>query len=143
MWGFRYFQFDEYLWFSAENDDGHFDYHSPNYEFTHQVDVKNYLAGFQLGLNANYCLTQCLHFQAGSAFGLYNNRADVYQDIYNDNGHAYTNASNPNWVGSRNANNDVAFLGELRAGCRLQARLSLAGDGRLPCGGCMRHRSCV
>lgn len=114
--GFRYFKFNEDLYFHAENDDGIIDYNSPNNEFTHHVNVDNHLAGFQTGLNLDYFLTRCFCLETGSRFGVYGNNTDVYQRVFNTLGPAYTNSAAPDDFIFNDSDNDVAFLGELRTG---------------------------
>jgi hypothetical protein len=112
--GFRFFKFDEGLNIFMDRDDNAWD--STDYEVHHDIDVENNLYGFQLGTDINYCLTKCLHLDFGSKFGIYGNHATQTQNIYTPQGVAYVLPGAPEDFYVRSAEDEVAFLGELRAG---------------------------
>jgi hypothetical protein len=131
--GFRYFRFNEGHFFYAENDDGIYDYNSPNNEFGHEANVTNHLAGFQTGLNLDYFITRCFNIETGSRFGVYGNNVDVYQRAYNLLGPAYTNPNAPNDFVFNDSSSDVAFIGEMRSGIgyKIGCHWRLTGGYRL------------
>jgi hypothetical protein len=116
LFGFRYFRFDEGFFLGVDNGDGYLDYsyNGGDEEFFHLIDTTNDLYGFQLGLNLNYCITQCLQLDFGSKFGFYANHMTNYQSVFNTTGPAYVGAAQEFTVNS--SRDDIAFLGELRAG---------------------------
>ena len=114
--GVRYFKLDEAAFLAIDAFDGVIDYNSPNTEFFHDVEMENKLVGFQLGLNLDWCLTKWFLIDAGTKFGVYGNRMNQYQRIYNLNGPAYVDVANPQDFTIDNSKDDVAFLGEIRAG---------------------------
>ena len=85
-------------------------------EMYHEVDVENNLVGVQLGCNLDYNSSKCFSLDIGSKFGLYGNHINHYQRIFNSNGPAYVLPTMPQDYTVRSSKDDVAFLGELRAG---------------------------
>lgn len=118
LFGVRYFKIDEAAMLAIDNGDGYIDYSytGGNNEFFHEVQTENNLVGVQLGLNLNYFLTNCFQFDFGTKFGFYNNRVENYQRIFNQYGLGYVDPTNPQFVGLRSSNDDIAFLGEIRGG---------------------------
>ena len=112
--GFRYFKFDEDIGIFMDRDDNIFD-STPN-EINHDIGIENNLYGFQLGTDINYCLTDCLHLDFGSKFGIYGNHATQDQQISTPQGPAYVLPGTPEDFSVQSQEDDVAFLGELRAG---------------------------
>ncbi len=139
LFGVRYFRFEDYLQFTAENNDGIIDYNSPDFEFNHQVDVTNDLVGVQLGLHMDYCICKCLSLNAGSSFGIYGNNTSVYQEVHNGNGPAYTDPLNPQFLTWNTSDTDVAYLGELRAGLgyKVGCHWRLSGGYRVMAASCV------
>ncbi len=118
LFGVRYFKIDEAAMLAVDNGDGYIDYSytGGDNEFFHQVETENNLVGVQLGLNLDYFVTNCFQFDFGTKFGFYNNRVENYQRIFNQYGNAYVDPTTPQFIGIRNSNDDIAFLGEIRAG---------------------------
>ncbi len=114
VFGFRFFKFDEDFNIFMDRDDNV--WNSTDYEVFHDIDVENNLYGFQLGTDINYCLTKCLHLDFGSKFGIYGNHATQTQQIYTPQGPAYVLPGTPEDFYVRSSEDEVAFLGELRAG---------------------------
>ncbi len=118
LFGVRYFKMNEGALLAIDNGDGFIDYSytGGDNEFFHRLDTENHLVGCQLGLNLDYCLTNCLQFEFGSKFGFFNNHTNVYQRIFNEYGDGYVDPLAPQSLSLRNTQDSVAFLGELRAG---------------------------
>lgn len=118
LFGFRYFRIDEGFMLGVDNGDGFLDYtyNGGDEEFFHQIDTTNDLYGFQLGLNLNYCLSKCLQLEFGSKMGFYANHITNYQRIFNTTGPAYVNPGAARDYTVNSSRDDIAFLGELRAG---------------------------
>lgn len=118
LFGFRYFRADEDFLLGVDNGDGFLDYSygGGDTEFWHQVETENNLYGFQLGVNMNYCFTKCFQLEVGSKFGIFANQINSYQRIFNTTGPAYVSPGTPEDFAIRSSENDIAFLGELRAG---------------------------
>jgi hypothetical protein len=112
--GFRYFKFDESLSIFMDRDDRQS--YSTEYEMFHDIDIENNLYGFQLGTDINYSLTNCFHLDFGSKFGIYGNHATHEQKICNGRTPSYVLPGTPEDFAVSSQEDDVAFLGELRAG---------------------------
>jgi hypothetical protein len=116
--GVRYFQFSDNLFIAMDNADyviGYPGMPTVN-EVFHQVEVDNSLVGLQLAMNGDYFLTKCFSLDFGTKFGLFGNHATHYQRIFNNNGAAYVLPTMPTDFTVRTTEDDVAFLGEIRAG---------------------------
>ena len=116
LFGVRYFKFDESLGLTYFRSDPLV----PSVGLStlqHTVEAENDLVGVQLGLNADYYLTQRLQFETGTRFGFYGNNISVNQRVYTDFGNAYVpNQTSLDEFDIRTSDQVVSFLGELRAG---------------------------
>jgi len=117
--GFRLFQFDESFRMIG-SDLG------PNAGSTeYRLEADNLLLGGQLGARNEICLTQRLRLSSGVKVGVFNNRSETRQSIFNQDG---TFATVVGGLGDgrdfyySDTQDDVAVLGELRLG--LIAQLS-------------------
>jgi hypothetical protein len=79
------------------------------------IQMENHLAGFQLGMNMNYCVACKWNLFADSTFGLYNNHMTKYQRVYGPNGPAqFIQEARDATINSKK--DDLSFLGEMRLG---------------------------
>ena len=79
------------------------------------IQVENHLAGFQLGVNMNYCVACKWNLFADSTFGVYNNHMTKYQRVYGPTGYAeFIQEAREARVNS--TKDDLSFLGEMRLG---------------------------
>ena len=116
--GVRYFQFGEDFEFAADEDDlvlgNDLD------ELYYQIDVDNHLIGLQVGGNACYRVTNCIHLRADARLGVYGNHITHSSFIGGANGAAIvTDPLSPNLnqpFDIASTKNDVAFIGELDLG---------------------------
>lgn len=117
LFGLRYFKFDESLVLDYDIADNIYDGNADN-EFQHSVRVENDLVGAQLGLNLNYCLTDCLSLDGGTKFGLFGNHVGHRQFILNGTDYAYIAGAGgvEENIDITEDDEDVAFLGEFRLG---------------------------
>ena len=118
--GVRYFQLDEDWRLSSDNVDATFDGNVN--EVTYEHAVTNRLLGFQLGAMVDHYFTCRLSGQLGGSFGVYGNHMKIHSCIKNGlEGPASiaTIGAGP-YAGQQHVvdsdKNDVAYLGELRAG---------------------------
>jgi hypothetical protein len=118
LFGVRYFKIDEDFMLGYDNGDGIIDYSytGGTTEFFQEVQTSNNLVGVQLGLNLDYCITRCLQLDFGSKFGFYGNHMTTYQRIFDEFGPAYVNPGAAQDFVLNSSDNNIAFLGELRAG---------------------------
>ena len=118
LFGVRYFRIDESFLLGVDNGDGVIDYSytGGDNEFFQEVETENHLVGVQLGLNLDYFITRCLHFDFGSKFGFYGNHINNYQRIFNEFGPGYVTPATQRDLAIRSQEDDIAFLGEIRAG---------------------------
>lgn len=116
--GVRYFRFDEYLSFASDANDLLITYE--NDEIFYNIDIENNLVGFQVGNEAQYCVSNKLTADFGIKLGLYNNRISHVSEIGGALGVATIN--NGPFLGQdyyvSSTKNDVAFLGEVNLGLR-------------------------
>jgi hypothetical protein len=121
--GVRYLRLDEDFQHSVMFDDG-----MVAGSLYHDIEVDNQLVGFQMGSNVNWAISCKWDVFCDSMMGVYNNRVDVYQRVYGDEGDVtFTDDGMP--AGVRSNKDDIAFMGELRWGlgyqvscnCRLTA----------------------
>ncbi len=85
--GFRYINFNENFLFSADADDTVWD--SSDNERHYLVDVKNRLAGFQVGGRTDYFFTESLSVFATGKTGIFGNSMSMHQSIYGPTGYAF------------------------------------------------------
>ena len=128
--GFRWFEFDESLQYTASIDNGAFPL-VPS-DFFYNLRARNRLLGFQLGARNEYCLGSKLRLFSGVKGGIFNNNIRTVQNITDLDGeiaqvNGGTAAGRP--FSYNDEKNDVAFLGELDFGvlyhlsCRARLRL--------------------
>lgn len=99
----------------------------------HDIEADNEMVGFQLGCSMNWLVGCKWNFFADSNFGIYGNQVDVYQRVYSGGGGTVRFVGDGTDAAVRSSDNNVAFLGELRAGagyqiscnCRLTAAYRL------------------
>ena len=117
LFGLRYFRSDEYLQFATDRGDEVFG-NNPDDEMFYDIDVENNLFGAQVGGQLRYALTQRLHFNSATKFGLYGNHISHQSFIGGANGAAIVN-NGPNAGRAfdvRSSKNDVSFAGEINLG---------------------------
>lgn len=111
--GFRIFNFDEDFSYGANNSA------TLPTSLTHSLEADNLLTGFQVGARNEVCLSDHLRLSKGFNVGIFNNRIDSRQAIFDENGTHGTIASGL-YAGTpftfKDQKNDVAFLGEINIG---------------------------
>lgn len=115
--GFRWFQFDESLQYTASIDNGQFPL-VPS-DFFYNLRTQNTLLGFQLGARNEYCLGSKLRFFSGVKGGIFNNNIRTNQNITDLDGEiaqVNSGAAAGRPFSYDNEKNDLAFLGELDLG---------------------------
>ena len=115
--GFRLFQFDESFRMVA-NGSGAF---APTTEYA--LEAQNFLLGGQLGARNEICLTNRLRLSSGVKVGLFNNRSETRQRVFNQAGTLATvdgGPANGRDFDYSDTQDDVAVLGELRLGLIMQ-----------------------
>ena len=116
--GVRYFRFDESLLFAADANDLQIT-HADD-EIFYNINLQNHLLGFQVGNQAQYCLSDRLAANFGIKLGLYSNRINHTSEIGGGLGPATIN--NGPFLGEefcvKSSKNDIAFLGEVNLGLR-------------------------
>lgn len=134
--GFRWFQFDESLQYTASIDTGAWP-GTPS-DFFYNLEAQNRLLGFQLGARNEYCLGSKLRFFSGVKGGIFNNNIRTVQNITDINGEiaqVNSGAAAGRPFSYDVEKNDVAFLGELDFGflynltCRSRLRLGYRAMG--------------
>ena len=117
--GFRLFQFDESLRIIGNGTTmlgrpGTTEYSS---------EADNFLLGGQMGARNEICLSKRFRLTSGVNVGVFNNRSETRQQIFDQNGTKATIASGPN-AGEdfyfEDTQDDVAILGELKIGLAFQ-----------------------
>ena len=112
--GFRLFQFDESLRIIGN---------TPTRSTEYRSEADNFLLGGQLGARNEICLGKRLRFTSGVNVGVFNNRSETRQQIFNQDGVKATIASGPD-AGKdfyfEDTQDDVAILGELKIGLAYQ-----------------------
>jgi len=109
--GFRLFEFDEDLQFSA-NSSG-----VPT-RLEYALETENFLAGFQVGCRNEVCLGKRLRLNSGLNVGVFNNRIDTRQRIFDETGFESSLPSGRSF-NFEDEKDDVAFLGEFNTGLTL------------------------
>ncbi|MEO8497089.1 MAG: BBP7 family outer membrane beta-barrel protein, partial [Planctomycetota bacterium] len=116
--GVRYFRFDERLLFASDANDTSIS--GENDELYYSIDIKNHLLGFQVGNEAQYCVTDRLTANLGTKLGIFGNQINHVSEIGGNLGTATINngpfSGEEFWVSS--SKKDVAFLGEVNLGLR-------------------------
>ena len=111
--GFRIFNFDEDFAFAADNST-----RQPS-SLTYGLEADNLLTGFQVGCRNEVCLNDRLRLAKGFNVGIFNNRIDTRQRIFDGNGTDATIGSGV-YAGTpfnfEDEKDDVAFLGEINIG---------------------------
>lgn len=112
--GFRYLRIDEDFLYRTdfENMD------TPGTGFlSHNVDVDNHLAGFQLGCNGVYRLGRCGRWgiHCNSTVGIYNNRMEVWQRMDSPTDDVIFGSTSEDFD-LRYEDDDIALVGEFRVG---------------------------
>lgn len=105
-------------------------------------EADNELVGFQLGSSMNWLLGCRWNVFADTNFGIYGNNAQVSKRIYSGGGATTTFLNGGGVVNVRGSENNLAFVGELRAGvgyqvscnCRLTAAYRFIGVGGVALG---------
>jgi hypothetical protein len=115
--GARYLRIDEGFEFASSLNDTVFG-DDPEDMF-YNIEMENHLIGMQLGAAANYQATQRLALYFDTKFGVFANLIEHEQQIFGSNGFAVVTAGLP-FAGQeyniQSDKEDIAFLGELRAG---------------------------
>ena len=116
--GLRLFQFDESLRLVGFDGPESIEY---------RLEADNFLVGAQLGCRNEVCLTQRLRLSSGINVGLFNNRSETRQQVFDQDGTFATLTGGQaigQTVGSNfdytNEHDDVAILGEFRLGLIFQ-----------------------
>ena len=111
--GFRIFNFDEDFSYAANNSAT-----APS-SLTYGLEADNLLTGFQVGGRNEVCLNDRLRLAKGFNVGIFNNRIDTRQRIFDGNGTDATIGSGV-YAGTpfnfEDEKDDVAFLGEINIG---------------------------
>ena len=105
--GFRIFQFDEDLQFAANSAS------SPT-RLEYALEAENLLTGFQVGGRHEVCIGSRLRLASGMNVGVFNNRVNSRQRIFDDSGIDSTISGQPFYF--EDQKDDVAFLGEFNTG---------------------------
>ncbi|HEX3600293.1 MAG TPA: BBP7 family outer membrane beta-barrel protein, partial [Lacipirellulaceae bacterium] len=120
--GVRYFRTDDDFSFDTEaataDGAGGYDKTMPTGDFDvcYDVNIDNNLIGPQIGWTTDYCVCCRWNFFWNSTFGIFGNHIDQSQRLWSPNGDVRFQQSGDS-VDIHNSRNDIAFLGELRAGC--------------------------
>ena len=120
--GLRLFQFDESLSILGGNAAGSAEY---------LLEAENFLIGAQLGCRNEVCLTQRLRLSTGINVGLFNNRSETRQRIFDQDGNFATvvgGAANGHDVDYRDTQDDIAIMGEFKVGLIMQLSERLRGN---------------
>ncbi len=121
--GFRYFRFTDDLQYAASDVDAVYGGVDDLY---YDINVRNSLAGFQLGGAGTYCLGRRFNVYALTKGGVYNNYSEFHTRIYRSGGPSATinsaNVYNGNFYMVDSSKNQLAFLGEFGTG--VGARIS-------------------
>ena len=120
--GLRLFQFDESLSILGGNAAGSAEY---------LLEAENFLIGAQLGCRNEVCLTQRLRLSTGINVGLFNNRSETRQRIFDQDGNFATvvgGAANGHEVDYRDTQDDIAIMGEFKVGLIMQLSERLRGN---------------
>ncbi|MCA9120870.1 MAG: BBP7 family outer membrane beta-barrel protein [Planctomycetaceae bacterium] len=116
--GVRYFRFDEGLLFASDANDTQITHE--NDEIFYNIDIENHLFGFQVGNEAQYCVSNRLSADFGIKLGIFSNQINHISEIGGNLGIATIN--NGPFLGEEyyvsSSKNDVAFLGEMNLGVR-------------------------
>lgn len=107
--GFRIFQFDEDLQFIASSS------RVPT-RFEYALETENLLTGFQVGCRNELCIGKRLRLASGLNVGLFNNRINTRQRIFDDAGVNSRIAASGREFNFEDEKDDVAFLGEFNTG---------------------------
>ncbi|MCA9179246.1 MAG: BBP7 family outer membrane beta-barrel protein [Planctomycetales bacterium] len=125
--GARYLRLDDYLQFATDYVDATFG--DPTDEVFYDIDVENHLIGTQAGGHLFYCLSPRFSIYSDVNVGLYGNRINKLERIYNWEGYAYANTGN--YVGQdynlRTDKGAISVVGELRLGSHLQVTKTWRG----------------
>lgn len=115
--GVRYFRFNENLLFGADAYETQLTFDDDD-ELYYNIDVQNYLVGFQLGNELEYSLSCKWTLDMGVKLGLYGNNIKHVSEI--GGGYGVATIDNGPFAGRafyvNNRKKDVAFLGEARIG---------------------------
>lgn len=119
--GFRWFEFDESLQYTASIDTGVYPV-TPS-DFFYNLSARNRLLGFQLGSRNELCISPKLRLFSGVKGGIFNNNIRTVHNLTDINGeiaqvNAGPAAGRP--MSYNDEKNDVAFLGELDFGVLYQ-----------------------
>ena len=119
--GFRWFQFDEGLQYTASIDNGQFPL-VPS-DFFYNLETRNTLLGLQAGCRTEFCISSKFRLFGGLKGGLFNNNINTVQNITDLDGeiaqvNAGAAAGRP--FSYNVEKNDLAFLGELDWGVLYQ-----------------------
>ena len=106
--GFRIFQFDEDLQFAANSS------RFPT-RLEYALETENLLTGFQVGCRNEVCVGKRLRFTGGANVGVFNNRVNTRQRIFDETG-AEASIDQGRSFNFEDEKDDVAFLGEFNAG---------------------------
>ena len=132
--GFRLFQFDESLRIigngtTSLGQPGTTEYRS---------EADNFLLGGQLGARNEICLTKRLRFTSGVNVGVFNNRSETRQQIFDQDIVKATIAGGSDEFYFEDTQDDVAIMGELKSWLGLSSHRPLAIPRWLPSSRCGR-----
>ena len=118
--GARYMQINELLDLDTDVANNAFGDDIVN-ELFYDINVDNYLIGFQVGGQYDRRLTERVSFEVGSKIGLFGNHINHRQTLWGGNGSALISATSPLGYGgsaysSNRSKDDVSFLAELMFG---------------------------
>jgi hypothetical protein len=86
------------------------------WDLCYDINIDNNLIGPQLGWTTDYCICCRWNIFMNSTFGIFGNHIDQSQRLWSPDGTVRFNQSQ-GAVDIHNHRDDIAFLGELRAGC--------------------------
>jgi hypothetical protein len=119
--GVRYFRTDDDFSYDTEAatfDGTTYDKTMPTgvFDLCYDINIDNNLIGPQLGWTTDYCVCCRWNFFMNSTMGIFGNHIDQTQRLWSPNGDVRFQQSQ-GAVDIHNHRDDIAFLGELRAGC--------------------------
>lgn len=125
--GFRYFQFNDNLFYASDDGDGILDGDVDEVFYTN--NIRNQLYGFQMGGYINYQFACRWSVYGGAKAGVFNNHISSYKRLYGTLGDATVAAGYPDAgrmpAGTTDSDN-LSMLGQLDLGIRWQATCNFA-----------------
>jgi hypothetical protein len=120
--GVRYFRTDDDFSYDTEAatfDGTNYDKTMPTgvFDLCYDINIDNNLIGPQLGWTTDYCVCCRWNFFMNSTMGIFGNHIDQTQRLWSPGGGDVRFQQSQGSVDIHNHRDDIAFLGELRAGC--------------------------